>query len=465
MFRKKVFVLLICLFAITMLGACSGESSDSDGSSGNGVSGSDGESEAPAGSPAASSGDGQQDPENKQQNTLQVKNEPYELYFLGSTDLERFLRDHGNDLTEKFPHVTIHYYQLSGSDNDEKGQLSIQGALTRGIPLDIIHLTPGNIQPYLVDTALAYDVEELVKKYNYDMKIAYPQAIETLRSASDGKLYGLPVNHSIHKLYYNIDLFEKFGEDFPRDGMTWDEMYDLAKKMTRVVDGQPYYGAVIPFSNLMLFNQLSVGFVDPDTKRSLFVSDPRWAKFVNNLVRFKQIPGNETTNDAMFTRDGTAAMLVATYDLNATWSVNWDMAQAPVFPDLPGVGSGIQGNLFALASTSKDKDTAFQIIAFLASREHMLDIERGGGLTVLSDPEKKKTFGTAIPWLDRDIHLAAMFQDSIADSFVLTPYDSIAQRALAKQMDQLAQGLVPDVNTALRLAAEEADKEIEQSVR
>lgn len=30
-----------------------------------------------------------------------------------------------------------------------------------------------HIQPYLIDTELAYDVEELFKKYNYDLNLSF----------------------------------------------------------------------------------------------------------------------------------------------------------------------------------------------------------------------------------------------------------------------------------------------------
>lgn len=393
-----------------------------------------------------------------------VKQEPFDLYFLGSTDKERFIRDHGNDIQKKFPHINVIYYLRSSTTDDSKGTLSIDGALTRGIPIDIIHVAPDQIDPYLVDTKLAYDIDDMIKKYKYDLSIVYPQAIETLRSITGGPLYGLPVNHSIHKLYYNKDLFDKFGVSYPKDGLTWDEVYDLAKKLTRTDGGVQYQGAIIPFDNLTLFNQLSAPLVDRNTSKSLFVSDPKWKKFAENLVRFRQIPGNENQALASFTQNGTAAMLVTTNDLNATWTTNWDIAKAPVFADLPGVGSGIQGNMFALASTSKHKDEVFQVIAFLASKEHMLAMEKAGSLTVLNDPNKKKEFGKEIPWLQRKINMEAMFQDKIAAPFTMTAYDGLARTALNKQLVDLAAGKVSDMNTALRQAAEEADKAIQAQI-
>lgn len=155
-------------------------------------------------------------------------------------------------------------------------------------------------------------------------------------------------------------------------------------------------------------------------------------------------------------------MYIAATDLNSTWTgINWDIAKAPSFPDLPGVGSSIQGSIFAVTSLSKHKDQAFQIVASLASEENMLEMARKGTLSVLNSPKAKEVFGEKMTWLNgRKINFDAMFPDKLAEPFAPTPYDAVAQAALVKEMTKLASGQLTDVNTALRTAAEEADKAI-----
>lgn len=392
--------------------------------------------------------------------------EPVELLFLGSTDKERFFREHGNDLLAKFPNLKINYYLLGSTDDEAKGQMSIQGALTKGLDIDIMHVGTVNINPYLMETKLAYDIGDLIKKYKYDLNINYPEAIDVLRLISGGPLYGLPVNFSSYKVYYNKDIFEKFGVAYPKDGMTYDDFYELSKKMTRTDGNVQYQGAVINISGMMLFNQLSVPFIDLTTNKSVFLTDPRWQKYVNNFVRFLQIPGNEKPADTnLFITQGTAAMMLAANDLNSTWKVNWDIARAPTFADLPGVGGGIQGSIYSLTSTSKYKEEAFQVIAYLASKEHMLDLSKMGALTVLNDPEAKKIYGKEIPWLQgKSLNLQAMFPDKYAPPYKVTAFDVLAQRAITKQLTLVAQGKGSDVNTMLRDAAEETDKAIAEQL-
>src|SRR5690606_2091374 len=128
----------------------------------------------------------------------------------------------------------------------------------------------------------------------------------------------------------------------PWDGMTWDETYDLARLMTRVEDNTQYRGFVTQFYNIAWNNQLSVGFVDPQTDKSLFDTDERWKKHISNIIRFFEFEGsvlqsNERSFGAirdMFLKHQTAAMYL--YTLPGTgYDVNWDVVSVPEYSELP----------------------------------------------------------------------------------------------------------------------------------
>ena len=74
-------------------------------------------------------------------------------------------------------------------------------------------------------------LDELAKK-DPDMKLDdFYQGLFNY-SSIDGKLYGMPAGFTTRVIYYNKKLFDKANIPYPKDGWTWDEFVDTAKKLT-----------------------------------------------------------------------------------------------------------------------------------------------------------------------------------------------------------------------------------------
>ena len=46
------------------------------------------------------------------------------------------------------------------------------------------------------------------------------------------KLYGMPAGFTTRVVYYNKDLFDAANVPYPKDGWTWDDFKNLAKKLS-----------------------------------------------------------------------------------------------------------------------------------------------------------------------------------------------------------------------------------------
>ncbi|MDG0794444.1 extracellular solute-binding protein [Cohnella ginsengisoli] len=57
---------------------------------------------------------------------------------------------------------------------------------------------------------------------------------QTLREAGGGQLYGYAPEFTGHALYYNRKLFREYGIPEPTEGMTWEEVMNLAIKFDGV---------------------------------------------------------------------------------------------------------------------------------------------------------------------------------------------------------------------------------------
>lgn len=54
-----------------------------------------------------------------------------------------------------------------------------------------------------------------------------------VRALGQGHLFALAPTFSASVLYYNKGIFDKAGVAYPTDGMTWDELFALAGKVTK----------------------------------------------------------------------------------------------------------------------------------------------------------------------------------------------------------------------------------------
>jgi len=81
---------------------------------------------------------------------------------------------------------------------------------------------------------------------DWDFGDFYPGLIESSRwnliaggGIGEGSLWAIPVNSEAYVIFYRKDLFERFQVKAPT---TYQEMYEAAKALTRVVDGEQVYG-------------------------------------------------------------------------------------------------------------------------------------------------------------------------------------------------------------------------------
>jgi len=322
---------------------------------------------------------------------------------------------------------------------------------------------------------LVEDLTPYVKAFNLDTSKINPVVMDTVRKISgDGKLYALPVSGNVVTMYYNKDIFDRFGVPYPTDGMTWDQVYDLAKKVTRTDGGVQYRGYDFQDAFQIQYNQLSVPIIDEKTNKAI-VNNAEWKKLFENWARFYTITGNEVDNAGygkglnQFSKDKTLAM----YSTSSFFStmpeavkngLNYDVVSLPSFPEAPGTGVQFEGGARMIATTSKHKDQAFLALSAMMTEEAQKLIARNGNSSVLTNPEINKDFGLDIEVL-KGKNREAFIKNKNAKPFSsITKYDAAAFSIMRQQFKKLATGQA-DINTALREAEELINKSIEDQMK
>ncbi|MDD9269161.1 ABC transporter substrate-binding protein [Paenibacillus sp. GCM10023248] len=313
----------------------------------------------------------------------------------------------GQYLKKKFPDLTFKHVQW---DNPGRQYKDLIAAGT--IPDIIIDNARMNLQRNILKNDLQYDMTELIKKYNFDTSTLNPAAMQQMKNVTpEGKIYGLPFQLSDFVLFYNKDIFDKFGVDYPKDGMTYDEVYELAKKLTRVEGEKTYKGYQQHPGLYMTYNQLSLSPLSL-TEDKAELNTPAWKKQVDNLRRFYEIPANQFTSVDDFPK-GNMAMSVHVTEKIVQWyeqnkNLNFDIAAMPSFSDAPGVKA--QPNLYSayISKQSTKKDQAFQVIQYLLSEEMQINFAKEGIIGPLQTPKVQEAFGKNLPQMQGK-HTEAIF--------------------------------------------------------
>lgn len=382
--------------------------------------------------------------------------EPAEIVIYNASNAtataEAFMEsDMGKEIKAKFPHVTVKF--IATGKGTTPNELIVSGQAVDLIVNSVFSY------PLLAETNLLYDMSDLIKKHGYDTNRLVPNAIEFQKQFGGG-IYGFPVSSSPTALFYNKDIFDKFGVAYPKDGMTWDEAYELAKLMTREDAGTQYYGFATRYPFMYNTNQLSLSYYNPKTE-AVQVNDDKFKLFMENFTRFAQIPGNEKANTDMFGKEKNVAMMA--YQIGRWDFDSWDMVAMPTFNEAPGVGPQDYSTYMNISSTSKNKDLAFEILAALTSDSYQMNISKAGTLPIVRTPEVIQAFGqTADASTGRNFkgkNVKAFFPQERAKPSFVTKYDDIVAKRMNASFNAIAAGDKDSV-TALREAQEGAAKDV-----
>jgi ABC-type glycerol-3-phosphate transport system substrate-binding protein len=397
--------------------------------------------------------------------------EPITLTFLEPStgrSKEWFMEPFGDAIEKKFPNIKVNF--VFGTKVNDKYYGLPEMLVAGENNIDVLMTSVGSFIPNVLDNGLQYDMSGLIKQNNYDLSKLENGPIDLMRQISGGGLYGLPVSASTATLIYNRAIFDKFGVAYPKNGMSWDETYELARKVTRTDNGKAYRGFVVSFEHLALTNQLSASYIDPKTNKAMFNSDDKWAKHSQNFQRFFQIPGNEVDDKTItlssmhkaFTVDQTAAMYVNAFDpsiLNpGPDKLDLDAVTLPQYSDLPGVGSQLYPSYFSVTNMSKHKEEAFQVIAWLTGDEFQMERAKKGFLPVVKSPSVRNALGQDVVYL-KGRNAKAFLPEKAASPSLQSKFNRTADVEFQSQIYTYVLGKV-DLNTMLRTTTEEVNKKI-----
>jgi multiple sugar transport system substrate-binding protein len=149
---------------------------------------------------------------------------------------ELYIPKRAEQFTAQNPHIKVDLLTDTGYEK-------LVAQIAAGDPGDVIWMSTG-IGTYFEMAGLGnlMDIGPLVAKDKYDLKQHLQVGIDTAKIV-DNKLFGLPnLMHPSHiGLFYNVNLFETAGVKPPTLTSTYDEVVEIARRMTSGTgpDGRP----------------------------------------------------------------------------------------------------------------------------------------------------------------------------------------------------------------------------------
>jgi multiple sugar transport system substrate-binding protein len=394
---------------------------------------------------------------------VEVSTNPVTLTFFVSAvkltdkEFQLFMLD---PLKKKYPYITLQ--KLDGKLDD----------LVAGNQTPDLILTDNDWFQPIQKLGIPLELTDLTKKFNLDLGQFVPESVAAIRNMVDsGKLYSIPFSMNAGEMFYNKDIFDKFGVSYPKDNMTWDDVLALSRKITREEDGKNYVGWDPGFPDAVE-SPFVQPFVDSKTNKAL-IDTPVYKKVFDMIKQQYDMPGfvgpkaKFAYGPDAFIKDQNLAMitewhikmtgpLIDAYNDNTF--KNWDMVTIPNFPENAGKGRHALTSMLLISQTSKYKDQAMQVILASASKEAQITQSRNARIPVLTDQEVIKQYGLDVPAM-KGKNTAAIFKFKWSP----TPKPNVNDKDVQPFIRGLRKAISidkVDVNTALRQAQADADKKL-----
>ncbi|GGG19443.1 ABC transporter substrate-binding protein [Paenibacillus aceti] len=364
---------------------------------------------------------------------------------------------------------------------------------------DVLMLGSDNFERYINDGKLV-ELDPYIEKEKYNLEGIYPGLIDMLKEIGGSKLYGLTPSFYGNAVFYNKDLFDKYGVEAPHEGMSWQDILDLARRFPTDGDEKTRvygYGDNYPLTidNLISNIANSEGLMNVNTETMKVTVDTDSWKRVFQLAIDTDKAGVvfNPKGDEGFTGGsmedyyqsqpflmGRAAITVgypymlqnlkeAKERLKDYKSFELGIVSGPIDPaDPTSTYNSNLNDIFAINSASPNKDAAWDFIKFVNGEDYARVKSRSGGDLMTRMGFKKEIEGQSLdPFyaLKPKMNKRYRNMDKLPDNF-MGEYNTILNRELElvkdnkKTLDEALKVIQSEAQTALDkgLKEKEANK-------
>ncbi|MBN1287518.1 MAG: sugar ABC transporter substrate-binding protein [Anaerolineae bacterium] len=302
---------------------------------------------------------------------------------------------------------------------------------------DIFTMSQPNAFFYIDNNALM-DLEPYFEAAGIDSNLWGSGSVGPYRGADGTGLYSAPVEWVTVAVYYNKDMMDAAGLEYPTADWTWDDFAEYAAALTDEEAG--VYGAEVymeyqsGFPNWIAMTGVSP-LIEADRSRCTLqdAGSIEALQFLKGLADAGYMPppsivGSTSPDDAfnLFKSGQLAMMSVGAWKLPQAFEeleFNWDVVTFPKNPTTGRSRSTLHAVGYSAGANAENPDLVANLIQFLVSDEGQRFFAEAGGVAPGNpNPELQQMWIDSFG--DTNVNIQA-FIDAIQDSQGITDFDEI----------------------------------------
>lgn len=405
----------------------------------------------------------------------EIEKEPVTLKFTGweVSPLETESVEKGLEIfMSQNPHITVEYDPIPHDEYTSK-MLTMMAA---GTAPDVFFCFAYDYRSFIEGGQLLDITENFNKEYSIDDYIDSSAAIMNV----DG-VYGISSCTVSPVLYYNKEIFDKAGLDYPpsdpAEAWTWDEFVDIANELTIVENGKTTQYGVYGLENSYMFSALIMSnggsyWDDNNNITETMINSPETAEVMQAIYDLRVVDGasflaaqidpDVFISAANMLQTGKIAMLVdGSWALQELANMDFEVGVG-VLPKFKDAVTHGQAHLHTAWVNTEHPQEAWELINFLSGDDYLLANIQAG----LWMPHKKEYYteeGIA-KWYNPDVHPEGFTE--MAPYFVEALVEPTAVNANLKVNDIFTEEMgaflagAKDIETALANIEQRANEEL-----
>jgi multiple sugar transport system substrate-binding protein len=324
--------------------------------------------------------------------------------------------------------VTLKYEPGASEGADYNS--SLLSELSAGTAPDVFWIPGASLGTFVQSGGIA-NLDSTVQNNRFDLSVFYPQQVSALTfnpatRTNDGAVWGFPRDVSPFALYFNKDLFDEAGVDYPTQQLQagqwdWDAFKKTAEAIHSLSKDVYGFGMNAWWGSWSMWVNMAGGSYFTADRSACTLNTPQVATALNYLAgMYKEGVGVPYGTDS---EQPFVAGKLGMY-LNGRWATpnnlqnlkfNWDAAEVPAGPN--GQSNWLFWGAYVMNAKTAHPAEAFELMTKLVSSDVQFQlVQAGANLPSLKSNDALQAFIDSTPQLNQSAWVNPLQKYALAEA-------------------------------------------------